>query len=237
MNETLTDRLFCFSEDEFSVLADACGLRTMYGFDMREQQSCESIEIRYNRSIAALYNKGVLVPERGGLIIYTEAMKIFACIRNAGHILKLIDCDGTRAPVCIYPGEDGIAYMRPSMDGVNYISMGFRFGESLGRFLEASDYLPDAEASAEIICLREQSGDALEVPEEAFDRLPGIIFHGALVENVTHLVMRRAAVVRKGFEDILVIDTPCGSRTAELYTKKRFIDSICVKQEDRYDSG
>lgn len=228
MNKTLTDQLFCFSEDEFSVLADVCGLRIMYGFDMKAPNPCESSESRYNRSIVALYKKGVLVPEKDGLSIDVKVRKVFECIRSAEYVLKLIYSDSGEAPVCIYPGDGKTAYMRPSADGVNYVSTGLKYGEPLKRFLEKSDYLPKAEVSAEIISLREKIGDTADIPQEAFDRLPGNVFYGVLVENATRQVMRKAAVVQKGIEEILVIDAADGSRTAELYTRERFIDSICI---------
>lgn len=231
MNKALTDRLFCFSENEFAVLADACGLHTIYGFDMKGIDSDESNESRYNRSIVTLCMKNVLVPQKDGFLIVDEVENIFECIGSARYILKLIYCDNERAPVCIYPGEGGIVYMQPATNGVDYINIGIKRDEPLERFLEESDYLPMAETPAGIISLRKKSHDVVSIPEEVFERIPGIIFYGTLEENVSRRILKRVAVVQTGIEEILVSDTPDSNREAEFYTRDRFIDSICVGME------
>lgn len=231
MNITLTDRLFCFSEDEFIVLADACGVHTVYGFDMRNPQFEKNSEGRYNRTVVNLYKKSVLFPQKTKFVIDDEVEKIFECIGNTKYILKLIYCDGEKAPVCIYPGKTGNVYVCPAADGVDYISIGIKQVEPLGRFLKESGYLPMAETSSEIMSLREENGDEINVPDEVFESIRGMFFYGVLIENATRKVMKRIAVVQDGMKEIMVAEDADGNRGGTLYTKERFIKRICENVE------
>lgn len=75
MNRMLTDRLFCFSEDEFIILADACGVHSIYGFDMKTLEFKEDNESRYIRSIVNLYKKNVLRPQENKLQLTMKSKK------------------------------------------------------------------------------------------------------------------------------------------------------------------
>lgn len=231
MSRTLTDRLFCFSEDEFIVLADACGVHTVYGFDMRNPQFDKNIEGRYNRTVVSLYKKSVLFPQKNKFVIDGEVEKIFECIGNAKYTLKLMYCNEEKAPLCIYPGKLGSVYVCPAADGVDYIRIGIKRVKSLGRFLKELGYLPAAEATPEIMSLRMENGEEINAPDAAFESIQGIFFCGVLIENETRKVMKRIAIVQEGMKEIMVAEDADGNRGGMLYTKEHFIKRICENVE------
>ena len=231
MKKTLTDKLYCMSEDEFITLASACSLQELYGFTLDEKKCGTFDETRFHQATFTLFKKEMLIPDEDGFHVAPEIKDVFACVKNAKYVLQLRSGEEGKRPACIYAGEDGVIYAWPATNGVDYVCIGRMQEESLQEFMEDIDLLPQEEFTEEIQKLRERSGEVTEVPTEAFEELQGKIFEGTLMDNRTHLELRRFAIIRNVSGETLVSDEADGERTAEPYTRKTFAQRICAGLE------
>ena len=102
-------KVYCFSEGEFSVLADACRLRRLLCFDtFRGEGSIEKLNRReYYRVVYDLGMRDILKPGENELTVIDPVAEMFGICRECIVVACFYNESEARYTACFYLDTDG----------------------------------------------------------------------------------------------------------------------------------
>lgn len=136
----LEEKVYCFSEGEFSILADACGMRIFLCFNpeegrrtLRKLNNSEYIQVVYE-----LDKRGVIIQKDDKMVINREILDLIDSCNNSKLILRIIRRGvETHIPICLYLQENGgFVSAYPGKQKNEYIRISYHTPDSLETFLE-----------------------------------------------------------------------------------------------------
>ena len=103
------NKVYCFSEGEFSVLADACRLRRFLCFEsLRGGGTIEKLSRRdYFQVVYELGKSGILRLDGDELIMETAVSDMFVICRECTAVACFYKEEDSRYTACLYMGKDG----------------------------------------------------------------------------------------------------------------------------------
>lgn len=96
---------YCFTEQEFYLIAGCLGIRKLYGFKPGTAQQIEEKELY--QLIFKMSAKGFLEAEAeaDAFLATAEVRELFDCLKKAGNVVTLRAVDQSFPEKCIYPGS------------------------------------------------------------------------------------------------------------------------------------
>ena len=94
---------YCFTDQEFSLLAGSLGIRNFYGLKPRDPLWTEDRELY--QIIFQLMKKGFLEAVEDGYLVVAEIREMFQCLKGADSEISIYAVDGRFPVKCIYQGE------------------------------------------------------------------------------------------------------------------------------------
>ncbi len=148
------EKIYCFSEGEFSVLADVCGIRRMLCFNTLGGNELIKLSKReYNRTVYELCKRDVLFRNEETLVLRREIAEMITLCRTAERIVCFRNTEDRRFTACFYlPGkcrenkeekEYRFGLVLPGSRAGEYVRMSLHRKEKQDDLLE--DYLTESD--------------------------------------------------------------------------------------------
>lgn len=96
------EKSYCFTEQEFLILAGSLEIRQMYGFKPEEPVRTDEREVY--QQLFRMTNKGFLEASEDGYLVMPEIREMFHYIKEADHVVTICAVDDSFPEKCIYPG-------------------------------------------------------------------------------------------------------------------------------------
>lgn len=114
------DKKYCFSENEFMLMAGSLGIRKMYGFTPKNPFSADEKEV--TNTIFSLLKKGFIHAESDGEKYVTDdkVRQIFDAIRMCRRIITFTSTEEMFTKKCLFCG-DKTALLEAGDDVVTYV--------------------------------------------------------------------------------------------------------------------
>lgn len=93
---------FCFTDQEFSILAGSLGVRSLYGF--KPERAVREDEKEVYQCLFRMTGKGFLEASEEGYLVIPEIREIFDCLKAADIVVIISSTDDSFPVKCIYPG-------------------------------------------------------------------------------------------------------------------------------------
>ena len=94
---------YCFTEQEFYVLAGCLGITRLYGFKPSGPLRIGDKEM--HQMLFKMSAKGFLEIEEDGFLVTADIRELFNCLKQAGSAITLSAVDESFPVKCIYPGD------------------------------------------------------------------------------------------------------------------------------------
>ena len=143
---------YCFSEGEFSILADACGVRSMLCFRVAGGGQLRMLSrAEYNKTVYELCKRGILEREEEILVLKKEIDSMIALCRNCEWVVCFNDrtehiCNAclyiSKAPEGAVLSERGFTLILPGCRKREYIRISSHEGVEVDDIAES--YLKDS---------------------------------------------------------------------------------------------
>lgn len=140
----IEEKVYCFTENEFSILLSAAGVTKLICFDLEggKRQFEKPGQRECNEAILSLIQAGVLEVEEDHYLVKEEVKNIFRAIKNCRAVLSYSTTEGGGASQCIYIGSEE-CYCVASSGGnrSDYIRISYYEEKPLKEFLEETGIL------------------------------------------------------------------------------------------------
>lgn len=97
------ERRYCFTEQEFLILAGSLGIRSLYGFKPLEPLKTDDKEIY--QQFFRMTKKGFLAASEDGYVAAPEIRELFSYLKKSDRVITICDVDDGFPEKCIYAGE------------------------------------------------------------------------------------------------------------------------------------
>lgn len=112
------ERRYCFTEQEFLILAGSLEIRQMYGFKPEEPVRTDEREVY--QQLFKMTKKGFLDAAEDGYLVIPEIREMFHYIKEADSVITICAVDDSFPEKCIYPGEKTVLMESGGMKGKYY---------------------------------------------------------------------------------------------------------------------
>ena len=112
------ERKYCFTEQEFLILAGSLEIRQMYGFKPEEPVRTDEREVY--QQLFKMTKKGFLEAAADGYLVIPEIREMFHYIREADSVITICAVDDSFPEKCIYPGEKNVIMESGGLKGKYY---------------------------------------------------------------------------------------------------------------------
>lgn len=112
------ERRYCFTEQEFLILAGSLEIRQMYGFKPEEPVRTDEKEVY--QQLFKMTKKGFLEASEDGYLVISEIRELFHYIKEADSVITICAVDGSFPEKCVYPGEKAVLMESGGLKGKYY---------------------------------------------------------------------------------------------------------------------
>ena len=112
------ERRYCFTEQEFLILAGSLEIRQMYGFKPEEPVRTDEREVY--QQLFKMTKKGFLEASEDGYLVIPEIREMFHYIKEADSVITIRAVDDSFPEKCIYPGEKTVMIESGGLKGKYY---------------------------------------------------------------------------------------------------------------------
>lgn len=112
------ERRYCFTEQEFLILAGSLEIRQMYGFKPEEPVRTDEREVY--QQLFKMTNKGFLEASEEGYLVTSEIREMFHYIKEAGSVITICSVDDSFPEKCVYPGGEMVLIESGGLKGKYY---------------------------------------------------------------------------------------------------------------------
>ncbi|MBD5475588.1 MAG: hypothetical protein HDR17_06365 [Lachnospiraceae bacterium] len=116
--QTDMERRYCFTEQEFLILAGSLEIRQLYGFKPEEEVRTDERELY--QQFFKMTNKGFLEAAEDGYLVMPEIREMFRYMREADSVITVCAVDDSFPEKCIYPGEKTVLIEPGGLKGKYY---------------------------------------------------------------------------------------------------------------------
>ncbi len=97
------ERKYCFTEQEFLILASSLGIRSLYGFKPQEPLRTDDKELY--QQFFRMTKKGFLAASEDGYLVVPEIRELFSYLKKSESVITICDVDDRFPEKCIYAGK------------------------------------------------------------------------------------------------------------------------------------
>lgn len=97
------ERKYCFTEQEFLILASSLGIRSLYGFKPQEPLKTDDKELYHQ--FFRMTKKGFLEASEEGYLVTPEVRELFYHLKRSDSVITIRDVDDSFPEKCIYAGQ------------------------------------------------------------------------------------------------------------------------------------
>lgn len=112
------ERRYCFTEQEFLILAGSLEIRQMYGFKPEEPVRTDEREVY--QQLFKMTKKGFLEAAEDGYLVIPEIREMFHYIKEADSVITIRAVDDSFPEKCIYSGEKTVLMESGGLKGKYY---------------------------------------------------------------------------------------------------------------------
>ena len=166
------EKIYCFSEGEFSILADACGIRSMLCFRVAGGSQLKMLSrAEYNKTVYGLCKRGILYRDEKELALIPELDEMISRCRQSGWVVCFNHNADHFCNACIYLSEDCFTLILPGSRKSEYIRIGEHgineFDVIAESYLENSDEVRifDGRSLQETAVIRKKSEENITLDE------------------------------------------------------------------------
>lgn len=131
---------YCFTDQEFSLLAGSIGIRSMYGLKPQEPLWTEDKELC--QILFGMMKKGFVEAVEDRYLMIPEIREIFRCLKNADNEIIVYAVDDRFPVKCIYQGEGQILVESGGIQGKYFKCGSVSLDELWDIFVEEGVLLP-----------------------------------------------------------------------------------------------
>lgn len=138
-------KVYCFSEGEFSILADVCGIQTLLCFSAAGGNELKKLTRgEYAKTVYELSKRNIIIREEEELVLDESIAGMILLCKNCDHILGFCNAEGKGYKACIYLTRSGVfTLVLPGSRKGEYIRMSSHDKDELE--LLAEDYMQENE--------------------------------------------------------------------------------------------
>lgn len=97
------ERRYCFTEQEFLILASSLGIRSLYGFKPQEPLKTDDKELY--QQFFRMTKKGFLDASKEGYLVTPGIRELFYHLKKSDSVITICDVDDSFPEKCIYAGQ------------------------------------------------------------------------------------------------------------------------------------
>lgn len=97
------ERRYCFTEQEFLILASSLGIRSLYGFKPKEPLKTDDKELY--QQLFRMTKKGFLNVSGEGYLVTPGIRELFYHLKKSDSVITICDVDDSFPEKCIYAGQ------------------------------------------------------------------------------------------------------------------------------------
>lgn len=112
------ERKYCFTEQEFLILAGSLEIQQMYGFKPEEPVRTDEREVY--QQLFKMTRKGFLEASEDGYLVIPEIRDMFHYIKEADSVITICAVDDSFPEKCIYPAEKTVIMESGGLQGKYY---------------------------------------------------------------------------------------------------------------------
>lgn len=112
------ERKYCFTEQEFLILAGSLEIRQLYGF--KPQEPVHTDERELYQQFFKMTQKGFLEAEEDGYLVMPKIREMFRYMKEADSVITISAVDDRFPEKCIYPGEKSVLVEPGGLKGRYY---------------------------------------------------------------------------------------------------------------------
>ena len=145
MENNNSEVIYCFSEGEFSILADVCGIKTMLCFSPRNGSGLRKLlSAEYKKTVFDLCRRGIVVRDGDSLIMDRVLSEMITRCRTCQKIICFRKTDEQAYTACIYLDmEKGFTLILPGRRKSEYIRISSHSDEELHDIMDG--YMCDSD--------------------------------------------------------------------------------------------
>ena len=100
------EKRYCFTDQEFQILAGSLGIRSLYGFKPIEPVKTKERELY--QEFFKMTKKGFLEASEDGYLVVPEIRELFYYLKVAESVIDAFAVDDSFPEKCVYPGENAV---------------------------------------------------------------------------------------------------------------------------------
>ncbi|MCM1122696.1 MAG: hypothetical protein NC416_08935 [Eubacterium sp.] len=112
------ERRYCFTQQEFLILAGSLEIRQMYGFKPEEPVRTDEREVY--QQLFKMTKKGFLEASEDGYLVTPEIREMFHYIKEADRVVTICSVDDSFPEKCVYPAEKTVLIESGGLQGKYY---------------------------------------------------------------------------------------------------------------------
>lgn len=97
------ERKYCFTEQEFLILASSLGIRSLYGFKPQEPLKTDDKELY--QQFFRMTKKGFLDASKEGYLVTSGIRELFYHLKKSDSVITVCDVDDSFPEKCVYAGR------------------------------------------------------------------------------------------------------------------------------------
>lgn len=114
MDVTLNKR-YCFTDQEFLILAGSLGIKSLYGFKPTEPVRRQERELY--QQLFRMTKKGFLEVLEDGYLVVPDIRELFRHMRNARSVISVCAVDDSFPEKCVYTGDKAVLVESGGLQG------------------------------------------------------------------------------------------------------------------------